>query len=117
MRRATFFIINRESKRRKSAEESLQLLNSELEERVKDRTAQLNSSNENLRIELELRKQNELKISNLSRLYATLSQVNQAILQVKERGQLFHTICRVAVEYGKFGLAWIGVSLTRKPLL
>jgi diguanylate cyclase (GGDEF)-like protein/PAS domain S-box-containing protein len=104
----TFFIINRESKRRKSAEESLQLLNSELEERVKDRTAKLNSSNENLRVELELRKQNELKISNLSRLYATLSQVNQAILQVKDRVQLFHTICRVAVEYGKFGLAWIG---------
>ena len=104
----SFVIINHEVKMRKSAEEKLQLLNSELEERVKERTAKLNSTSENLLVELELRRQNELKISNLSRLYAMLSQVNQAILHVKERGLLFQTICRVAVEYGKFGLAWIG---------
>ncbi len=101
-------IINREVGRRKRAEEWLQELNSELEERVKVRTAALNSTSENLLAELELRRQHELKINNLSRLYATLSQVNQAILQVKEKGLLFQAICRVAVESGKFSLAWIG---------
>ncbi len=55
------------------------------------------------------RKQNELKISYLSRMYATLSQVNQAIVRIKDKNELFKTICRVAVEYGKFGLAWIGL--------
>ncbi len=104
----SFVIVNREVKRRKSAEEKLQLLNSELEERVTERTEKLISSNENLLAEVELRRHNELRISNLSRLYATLSQVNQTILHLKERTQLFQTICRVAVENGKFGLAWIG---------
>ncbi len=98
----SFLVIVREVKKRKSAEEMLQLLNSDLEERVKERTAELQA-------ELELRKQNELKISNLSRVYATLSQVNQTILHVKERDKLFQDICRVVVEYGQFGLAWIGV--------
>ncbi len=103
-----FIIINREVERRKSAEEQLQRLNSELEERVKERTARLSSASENLLAELELRKQNEMNITNLSRMYATLSQINQAILHIKERGELFQTICRVVVEYGKFALAWIG---------
>ncbi len=103
-----FIVVNREVKRRKSAEEQLHVLNSELEERVTDRTAQLNSASENLLAELEIRKQNEVKITNLSRMYATLSQINQAILHIRERGELFQTICRIVVEYGKFGLAWIG---------
>ena len=104
----SFFVIEREGKKRKSAEEKLQLLNSELEELVKKRTAELSSIEVRLRAELEQRKKNELKISNLSRVYATLSQVNQTILHVKESDELFQAICRVVVEYGQFGLAWVG---------
>lgn len=47
-------------------------------------------------------------IKNLSRLYATLSQMNQTIVRVKNKTDLFKKICRVAVEYGNFGLAWVG---------
>lgn len=105
----SFFVINREVKKRKSAEEKLQRFNRELEERIKERTAELNDSNKQLLAELELRRQNELKISNLSRVYATLSQVNETILHIKEREVLFQAICRVTVEYGKFALSWIGL--------
>ena len=52
---------------------------------------------------------NESRIAYLNRIYATLSQINETLVRVKDKDQLFPTICRVAVESGKFGLAWIGV--------
>ncbi len=55
------------------------------------------------------RKRAEQQVSRLSRLYATLSQINQAIVRAKERVELYQTICRVAVDYGEFSLAWIGL--------
>lgn len=55
------------------------------------------------------RKRAEVRIQHLARLYATLSQVNQTIVRVTDREELFRSICKVAVEYGKFELAWIGV--------
>ncbi len=59
--------------------------------------------------DITLRKQNELRIEYLNRLYATLSQINETLVRVKDKERLFPSICRVAVESGKFGLAWIGV--------
>ncbi len=59
--------------------------------------------------DITLRKQNEVRIENLNRLYATLSQINETLVRVKEKEELFPSICRVTVESGKFGLAWIGV--------
>jgi diguanylate cyclase (GGDEF)-like protein/PAS domain S-box-containing protein len=59
--------------------------------------------------DITLRKQNELRIEHLNRLYATLSQINETLVRVKDKERLFPSICRVAVESGKFGLAWIGV--------
>jgi PAS domain S-box-containing protein len=54
------------------------------------------------------RKANEHEIGRLNRLYAALSQVNQAIVRVKSREELFSEICRVIVEFGRFKLAWLG---------
>lgn len=54
------------------------------------------------------RKAFELEIRRLNRLYAVLSQVNQAIVRVGSRAELFTDICRVAIEFGRFKLAWIG---------
>ncbi len=44
----------------------------------------------------------------VTRLYAALSQVNEAIILTSDREKLFHEICRVLVEAGKFHTAWIG---------
>ena len=55
------------------------------------------------------RKKSEEKIDKLSRLYATLSQINQAVVRIKNKDDLFKTICEVCVEYGKFKMAWIGI--------
>jgi len=59
--------------------------------------------------DITVQKQNQLRIEHLNRLYATLSQINETLVRVKHKEQLFPSICRVAVESGKFGLAWIGV--------
>lgn len=51
----------------------------------------------------------EKRLRNLTRLYATLSQVNQTIVRVTDVDELYHSICRVVVEVCKFKLAWIGL--------
>ena len=49
------------------------------------------------------------RINRLFRLYATLNQINQSIVRIKNRKELFRTICEICVEYGKFEMAWIGL--------
>lgn len=55
------------------------------------------------------RKTYEEKIEKLNHLYATLSQINQSIIRIKDRNELFQTVCDVFVEYGKFQMAWVGL--------
>ncbi|HRZ58033.1 MAG TPA: GAF domain-containing protein [Candidatus Paceibacterota bacterium] len=50
----------------------------------------------------------EREIERLGLLYATLSQINQAIVRVKSHADLVREVTRIAVEFGGFKLAWIG---------
>jgi len=60
-------------------------------------------------IEMALYKhQADEEIRRLSRLYATLSQINQTIVRVSTRDELFREVCRVTIESGEFRLAWVG---------
>ncbi|MFH2232282.1 MAG: GAF domain-containing protein, partial [Patescibacteria group bacterium] len=89
-----FVVVNRDVIGRKKAEEKLHKLNEELEDRVKERTAEL--------------QQSEKHIRRLNRVYAVLSDINQAIVRIHEPQQLFSEACRIAVEEGNFRMAWIG---------
>ncbi|MBI3529986.1 MAG: EAL domain-containing protein [Betaproteobacteria bacterium] len=51
----------------------------------------------------------EQEIVRLKDMYAALSQTNRAIVRIHEPEMLFDEVCRVAVEYGHFCLAWIGL--------
>ena len=53
-------------------------------------------------------KQAEEKIRRLNRVYAVLSGINTLIVRVRDRQELFEEACRIAVEDGNFGMAWIG---------
>ncbi len=53
-------------------------------------------------------KAHEVEIERLKRLYAALSQINQAIVWTRERDVLFKKICSVLIEHGGFLMAWIG---------
>jgi PAS domain S-box-containing protein/diguanylate cyclase (GGDEF)-like protein len=55
------------------------------------------------------RKAQERRIERLTRVYAVLSGINAAIVRVGDRRQLFEEACRIAIEAGRFRMAWIGV--------
>jgi diguanylate cyclase len=53
-------------------------------------------------------RQADTKIHGLNRVYAMLSGINNAIARLTDRQQLYEEACRIAVEHGHFGIAWIG---------
>lgn len=56
------------------------------------------------------RKNQERKIARLSRIQGIMSNINAAIVRIGDRQELVQEVCRVAVEHGKFRMAWIGFS-------
>ncbi|MGC4055976.1 MAG: PAS domain S-box protein [Paludibaculum sp.] len=54
------------------------------------------------------RKQAEQQIQRLNHLYAVLSRCNAAIARARNEEDLFHEVCRIAVESGGFLLSWVG---------
>lgn len=54
-------------------------------------------------------------VQRMTRLYSTLSQVNQAVVRTQTRQGLLQETCRVAVEYGGFQMAWVGWRHTNEP--
>ena len=58
--------------------------------------------------EICLRQRSEFRLIHLNRLYAFLSQANQAIARARTREELFRDVCRIAVEHGQFPMAGIG---------
>ncbi|HVY04841.1 MAG TPA: EAL domain-containing protein [Burkholderiales bacterium] len=54
-------------------------------------------------------RKSEQEIMRLKDLYAALSQTNRAIIHCRDAQSLFDEVCRVAVEHGRFRLAWIGM--------
>ncbi len=49
------------------------------------------------------------RIRKLNRIYAVLSNINQAIVRVRDMETLFIDACRIAVKDGGFLMAWIGL--------
>ncbi len=47
------------------------------------------------------------KAARLSRLYKSLSEINQAIVRMEKEELLFPLVCRCAVEFGGMRMAWI----------
>ncbi len=80
---------------RRLVEEQLQLLNASLEQKVEARTAQLQTAYD--------------RLERLTKLYAALSQCNQAIVRCENKAELFPQICRDAVQFGGMKMAWIGL--------
>lgn len=55
------------------------------------------------------RKQAEALIVRLKDIYAALSQTNQAVARNHDRDELLASVCRIAVTFGHFKMAWIGL--------
>jgi PAS domain S-box-containing protein len=72
-------------------------------------TVRLKESFAGLEKEIAERKQAEERILKLNRVYAVLSEINQAIVRLRDTDTLFKETCRIAVEDGGFRMAWIGL--------
>ncbi len=55
------------------------------------------------------KKKTEEKLVTANRLYAFISQINQMFIHAKDEAGLFRKACQIAVETGKFKMAWIGL--------
>lgn len=51
----------------------------------------------------------EDKLKNQNRVYALQTNVNQLIVRAKDKDQILSDACRLAVEFGKFKMAWVGL--------
>ncbi len=60
-------------------------------------------------IDITERKHAENEIRKMNRVYAVITQINQMIIRAKDRHQLFEEACRIAVIYGNFRMAWVGL--------
>jgi PAS domain S-box-containing protein len=72
-------------------------------------TIELKESFAGLEKEIAKRKGAEEHIRKLNRVYAVLSNINQAIVRIRKPQSLFEKACRIAVETGGFRMAWIGL--------
>lgn len=59
-------------------------------------------------IDITERKARQSEIERLNRLYSALSMLNQTIVHVKSREELFRNVCRITTEQAGFRVAWIG---------
>ncbi len=59
--------------------------------------------------DITARKASEERIRRLNRWFAVLSGINALIVRARNRDELFHGACRIAVEGGALGMAWIAL--------
>ena len=60
-------------------------------------------------IDIAKRKQIEESNLKLNRTYAFISQINQSFVRIRDKDTLFQETCQIAIEHGKFQMAWIGL--------
>lgn len=57
---------------------------------------------------LQENKISKAKLERANRLYQFISQINQTIVHIKDADTLFRRSCEIALEFGKYQMAWIG---------
>lgn len=60
-----------------------------------------------LSVEIQQRKEVQKRVERLNRVHAVLSGINTLIVRERNRQRLFSEVCRIAVEHGRFGIAWL----------
>jgi len=60
-------------------------------------------------LDITERKIAEEKNIKHKRIYAFISQINQMIVRLDNEADLFKNSCRIAIDFGKFQMAWIGL--------
>ena len=58
---------------------------------------------------IQQRKEAEERMIAVQRLYAVQSQINQAIVRVKDIETFISEVCRISVDAGRFQMSWVGL--------
>jgi|GEM_PF-177158 len=80
----------------------------ELEDRVRERTADLQSANQQLTAEIAERTRLEVTASRAGRALQTLIDFNHVLVRAHKESVLLNEICRILVEVGGYRMAWVG---------
>jgi PAS domain S-box-containing protein len=59
--------------------------------------------------DISKRKEAEQQLCLLNQVYELISHINEAIVRIGDREMLFQEACRIAVEHGRFQMAWVGL--------
>jgi PAS domain S-box-containing protein len=61
-------------------------------------------------VDITERKLTEENLLKANRIYAVISQISHAIIRERDKDKLLKEVCNIAVEFGKFRMAWIGFA-------
>jgi signal transduction histidine kinase len=59
-------------------------------------------------IDITAEREAEARMRRVANLYAALSECNEAIIRIDSRDKLYREVCRIAVDFGRLRMAWIG---------
>jgi len=91
----------------KKSEETLREARDGLERRVKERTAELEATNQRLRDEIKARKQAEEHALQLNQMLLAIRNINQHITREKDRAKLLQKCCESLTQARGYYFAWI----------
>jgi len=60
-------------------------------------------------LDITERFESEERVKYHNRVYSLMTNMNQLIVRAKNKEQILNDACRLAVEYGMFKLAWVGI--------
>jgi len=92
----------------KQAEQALRKSQDTLEEKVRERTAELKASNEKLKDEIAERQRAEKALHRLNRELRAISDCNQALMRATDEQTLLNDVCRIVCDEAGYRMAWVG---------
>lgn len=94
----------------KQSRENLQTAHDQLEQRVRERTAELFAANQQLQAEIKERKRVQQELLKSNRMLKILSECNQCLVHATDEKSLLDTICRNIIEHGEFRFACVALA-------
>lgn len=94
--------------RQRRDEEALLVARENLEEKVRERTLDLEATNAQLKLEIDERTRAERELQRLNRIWRVRSLFNRAVARSHDESELLQRVCQTMIRAGGCELVWIG---------